>query len=127
MKYYHGRRPEYGYAVDVEKGGKSRENPVRHDLEGLTFVYVRAGQFLGAPGDSPTLRSAVPRADRLSNRISPHSFRALTVTDFLLNGVPLEDVQTLAGHSDVGTTRLYDRRQRRVTRNIVERISVTFE
>lgn len=30
----------------------------------------------------------------------------------------------LAGHSDQRTTRLYNRRQKQVTRNIVERISV---
>jgi hypothetical protein len=38
--------------------------------------------------------------------------------------VPLEDVQHLAGHADPRTTRLYDRRRRKVTRNIVERISI---
>jgi len=38
--------------------------------------------------------------------------------------VPLEDVQYLAGHRDPRSTRLYDRRQKQVTRNIVERISV---
>ena len=37
-------------------------------------------------------------------------------------GCPLG--QQLAGHADPRTTRLYDRRQRRVTRNIVERISI---
>jgi integrase/recombinase XerD len=36
----------------------------------------------------------------------------------------LEDVQHLAGHADLRTTRLYDRRQRKVTRNVVERMSV---
>ena len=60
----------------------------------------------------------------LSSRLSPHSFRVTTITDLLEQGVPLEDVQYLAGHADPRTTRLYDRRQRRVTRNIVERISV---
>jgi hypothetical protein len=39
-------------------------------------------------------------------------------------GVPLEDVQYLARHSNPRTTRLYDRRQKKVTRNIVERISI---
>jgi HSP20 family molecular chaperone IbpA len=34
------------------------------------------------------------------------------------------EVRTLAGHEDPRTTRLYDRRKKRVTRNIVERISV---
>jgi hypothetical protein len=38
--------------------------------------------------------------------------------------VPLEDIQRLAGHADPRTTRLYDRRQKKITRNIVERISI---
>jgi site-specific recombinase XerD len=45
------------------------------------------------------------------------------VTDLLEQNVPLKDVQHLAGHADPGTTRLYDRR-RKVTRNIMERISI---
>ena len=56
--------------------------------------------------------------------LRPHSFRVLVVTDLLQQNVPLEDVQYLAGHSNPQTTQLYDRRRRRVTRNIVERISV---
>jgi integrase/recombinase XerD len=60
----------------------------------------------------------------LPERLSPHSFRATTITDLLNQGVPLEDVQHLAGHSDARTTRLYDRRQKAVARNVVERISV---
>jgi site-specific recombinase XerD len=56
--------------------------------------------------------------------LSPHSFRVATITDLLSQGVPLEDVQLLAGHADPRTTRLYDRRNRQVTRNIVERISI---
>ena len=54
---------------------------------------------------------------------SPHSFRVLVVTDLLSQDVPLEGVQYLAGHANPKTTQIYDRR-RRVTRNIVERISV---
>ena len=60
----------------------------------------------------------------LPSRLSPHSFRVATITDLLEQGVPLEDVQQLVGHADPRTTRLYDRRQRRITRNIVERISI---
>jgi integrase/recombinase XerD len=47
-----------------------------------------------------------------------------TVTDVLEQDVPLEDVQYLAGHADPRTTWIYDRRRRKVTRNIVERISI---
>jgi site-specific recombinase XerD len=60
----------------------------------------------------------------LPEHLTAHSFRVTTITDLLEQGVPLEDVQHLAGHADPRTTRLYDRRQKRVTRNIVERISV---
>src|SRR5205807_4558888 len=45
----------------------------------------------------------------------PHN-RVATVTDLLEQNVPLEDVQHLAGHADPRTTRLYDRRRRKVTR-----------
>ena len=55
------------------------------------------------------------------------SFRVATITNLLTQGVPLEDVQNLANHADPRTTRLYDRRRRKVTRNIVERIPVYSE
>ncbi len=133
-----------------EKGGKQREIPVRHDLERLLVTYLEAARLRDAPGDSPLFRtlagkkeslttssvSAIDicrlvkrrlKAAGLSSRLSPHSFRVCTVTDLLSQGVPLEDVQFLAGHADPRTTRLYDRRQRKVTRNIVERISVDLD
>jgi integrase/recombinase XerD len=131
----------------VEKGGKAREIPVRHDLEQYLLAYLDAAGLRDAPKDSPLFRSAIGRTRTLSAtaptagdlgrmvkrrmkdaglpaRLSPHSFRVTTITDLLEHGIPLEDVQHLAGHADPRTTRLYDRRQRRVTRNVVERISV---
>ncbi len=60
----------------------------------------------------------------LPSRVSPRFFRVTAITDLLTQGVPLEDVQYLAGHAEPRTTGLYDRRQKKVTRNIVERISV---
>jgi integrase len=133
-----------------EKRGKSREIPVRHDLERLLLGYVRAAGLEGAPGDAPLFRSAARTSGRLTDRpmtgvdlcrmvkrrlkeaglpthLSPHSFRVFTVTDLLSQGVPLEEVQYLAGHSDPRTTRLYDRRQKQVGRQIVERISITID
>ena len=130
-----------------EKGGKSREIPVRHDLETFILEYRNAAAAAGEPKDSPFFRSAVGRTKTLSKnrmtaidmcrmmkrrlkgsglplRLSPHSFRVTTITDLLEQNVPLEDVQYLAGHADSRTTALYDRRKKKVTRNIVERISV---
>lgn len=130
-----------------EKNGKVREIPVRHDLQTYLQEYLAAGGVESSEPGSPLFRTTVRRTQRLtlnamtaddmarmlkrrlrdcglSERLSPHSFRVTTITDLLAQGVPLEDVQFLAGHADPRTTRLYDRRQRRVTRNIVERISV---
>lgn len=64
------------------------------------------------------------KAGGLPIRPSPDSFRVRTIPDLLSQGVPQEDVQYIVGHSDPRTARLYDRRQRRLTRNTVERLSV---
>lgn len=130
-----------------EKGGKVREIPVRHDLLEFLHAYLEVSGLRYSEPSLPLFRTVVRRTKRLtqncltaddmarmvkrrlreaglSERLSPHSFRVTTITDLLEQGVPLEDVQYLAGHADPRTTRLYDRRKRRVTRNIVERISV---
>ena len=130
-----------------EKGGKSREIPVRHDLEQMLFEYIDAAGIPNAPRDTPLFRTAYRKTGRLTEHgmyvvdvcrmvkrrlrdaglptlLSPHSFRVTTITDLLEQRVPLEDVQRLAGHADPRTTRLYDRRQKKITRNIVERISI---
>jgi len=131
----------------TEKGGKSREIPVRHDLQQFINEYLTAGGLEYSEKSTPLFRTTVRRTKTLTpngmtagdiarmmkrrlrkaglpSLLSPHSFRVTTITDLLSQGVPLEDVQNLAGHADPRTTRLYDRRRRKVTRNIVERISV---
>jgi integrase/recombinase XerD len=130
-----------------EKGGKSREIPVRHDLETMILAYIEAAGIANQAKDSPLFRAGTngtaktltsnPLTSKricelvkrrlkdagLPERLSPHSFRVAAITDLLTQGVPLEDVQYLAGHAEPRTTGLYDRRQKKVTRNIVERIS----
>jgi site-specific recombinase XerD len=46
------------------------------------------------------------------------------ISSLLEQGVPMEDVQYLGGHAEPQTTKLYDQWQEKVTRNIVERISI---
>jgi integrase/recombinase XerD len=130
-----------------EKGGKSREIPVRYDLEGFILAYVDAAGIVGETKDSPLFRASNGRSRKLAakplgtericelvkrrlkdagppSRLSPHSFRVTAITSLLEQGVPMEDVQYLAGHAEPRTTTLYDRRKKRVTRNIVERIPI---
>ncbi len=131
----------------TDKGGKAREIPVRHDLEKFIFDYVSAADISKDLKELPLFRTAIRKTKALTKnrmsgadmcrmvkrrikdvglptRLSPHSFRVTTITDLLSQGHSLADVQYLAGHADPRTTRLYDRRQKRITRNIVERISI---
>jgi integrase/recombinase XerD len=130
-----------------EKGGKEREIPLHHDLERFLMAWIDAAGLKDAPKESPLFRTVAGKTKTLTangptagdlgrmvkrrmketglpDRLSPHSFRVATITDLLHQGEALEDVQHLAGHSDARTTRLYDRRQKVVTRKLVERISV---
>ena len=130
-----------------EKGGKSREIPVRLELQRDILAYLKAAGIEKEADDRPLFRSAVGRTKTLTEkplttericelvkrrlkdaglpeRISPHSFRVAAITDLLTKGEKLEDVQYLAGHTEPRTTGLYDRRKKQVTRGIVERISV---
>jgi site-specific recombinase XerD len=77
--------------------------------------------------DSRVVRGLVKRRLKdagLPARLSSHSFRVAAITDLLTLGVPLEDVEYLAGHPESRATGLSDRRRKKVTRNIVERISI---
>lgn len=128
-----------------DKGGKHRKVPVRHDLQQVLLDYMNAAGITNDDKDRPIFRTAVARKRQLTikpmtdndmqrmfkRRIldaglppdrTPHSFRVTTITTLLDQGVALEDVQNLANHADPRTTRLYDRRKRKITRNIVERI-----
>lgn len=147
------KRPHYYdngdqcYLRFIEKGGKSREIPVRKDLRQFIEEYLTATQKLEAGKNGPLFCSAMGRSKYLTRtcmtsgdigrmikrrmhdaglprHLSPHSFRVTTITNLLTQGVALDDVQYLAGHADPRTTRLYDRREKRLMENIVDRISI---
>ena len=132
-----------------EKGGKVHLVPARHDLQQQMETYLKAANLAGGPGKAPLFRSARGRARRLSpdrgltgndllrivkRRLKAaglpegtfccHSFRATTATNLLRQDVAREQVQYLLGHADARTTDLYNRTDKEVSRNIVERISL---
>jgi len=82
---------------------------------------IEGGSMLAPSSGTPWVSRSVIAVTRLFGR--PHN-RVGTVTDLLEQNVELESVQDLAGHADPRTIRLYDRRRRKVTRNIAERISI---
>src|SRR3954471_1282949 len=133
-----------------EKGGKLHQAPVRHDLQLQMDLYLRAAGLDGRSDKTPLFRTATKKKKKreLSDRglngndllrivkrrladagLPPgsfccHSFRATTATNLLKQKVAREQVQYLLGHSDARTTDLYNRTEKEVTRNIVERISL---
>ena len=49
-----------------EKGGKSREIPVRHDLEQMIVQYIDAARLRDAGKDTPLFRTALRRTRQLT-------------------------------------------------------------
>ncbi len=52
----------------TEKGGKSREIPVRHDLQQFLSAYLDAAKLCDAVADTPLFRSTVRRTKQLTLR-----------------------------------------------------------
>ena len=122
--------------------------PARHNLQVQMATYIAAAGLQGQSEKSPLFRSARKRKRELTDRpltgndllrivkrrlkaaglpegtFSCHSFRATTATDLLRHDVPREQVQYLLGHSDARTTDLYNRTNKDVSRNVVDRISI---
>jgi integrase len=132
-----------------EKGGKRHRVPCRHDFR-VEMEHSPAGGRAGGWSDKTPLFRAVKRRKReLTGRglsgndllrvverrlrdagLPPdasccQSLRATTATNLLKQRVPREPVQQLLlGQADARTTALYDRTEKEVARNIVERISI---
>ena len=60
----------------------------------------------------------------ITNKVCNHSFRGTGITNYLENGGSVQEAQRMAGHSDPRTTQLYDRRDQKITRGEVERITI---
>ena len=128
-----------------EKGGKILDLPAHHSLEAWLHDYIDAS---GIAEDRCgwLFRAAIGRSGRLSERpllarnaldlvqrrardagiavpgLCVHSFRATGITTYLQAGGSLEMAQSIAGHANPRTTKLYDRSSDAVTLDEVERI-----
>lgn len=127
-----------------EKGSKEHVVPAHHQLVEYLDAYLGAArtavdenrplfQTFNGRGDSvagnrmtqPDVYRMVRRralAAGVKGRIGCHSWRATGITTFLLNGGQLERAQTIANHSSIRTTGLYDRRDDQPTLDEIERI-----
>ena len=129
-----------------EKNGKVNEMPCHHKLEQYLDAYIEAA---GIADDKkgPLFRAAIGRTGKLSDRpmsrvdawymvrrratdagietaIGNHSFRAIGITDYLKNGGDINIAKRMAGHSNIKTTELYDRRDDEVSFSEIERVRI---
>ena len=130
----------------AEKGGKIIEVPCHHNLEAYLKEYVETA---GVRTDrDAALFRALERDGSLSGRrlnrhrawemigrraraagigsdVCNHTFRATGITAYLEHPEGrVEMAQYLAGHAKPETTKLYDRRQERVSLDEIERIGI---
>lgn len=129
-----------------EKGGKLHDVPAHHKLEEYLDAYIDAAHLwedkrgpLFRTTAGTTRRLTVNRLTRrdvykmirrrardakLETAIGCHTFRATGITNYLTNGGTLEKAQQLANHESVRTTKLYDRRDDKLSLDEVERITI---
>ncbi|MEN8446888.1 MAG: tyrosine-type recombinase/integrase [Cyanobacteria bacterium J06555_13] len=133
----------------LEKGGKYMEVPLHHLADEYLHLFIEAAQqqegIVWEKG-RPLFRSqqrgrAKVLSDKrfsrkdawamikrraadagLSDAICNHTFRGTGITNYLENGGSRDTAQELAGHEDVRTTALYDRRCSKVSLDEIERM-----
>jgi site-specific recombinase XerD len=129
-----------------EKGGKLHEVPAHHKLEEFLDAYLDAAG-LWDQKKGPLFRTTVGKTKKLTAKrmtrrdvyemirrrakdaaietaIGCHTFRATGITNYLVNGGTLEKAQQLANHESARTTKLYDRRDDKLSLDEVERITI---
>ena len=142
--YTQGKR---SYLRLHEKGGRFNQVPAHHLVQEYMDAYVNAAG-IGDEADSPLFRAARRRRREpeltgrpmsrqsawemvkrralgagLPRQISPHSFRATGITEYMRNGGDVETAR-IAGHESTRTTQLYNRVQEDVSLDEIERIHI---
>jgi integrase/recombinase XerD len=113
-----------GHYTGLCRGGGNRR--WAKDMPLLRASNGRSRKLLARSLGTERIRELIKRRLKdaeLRSRLPPRSFR-VTISALLQQGVPMEDVQYLAGNAEPRITGLYDRRKKKVTWNIVERILI---
>lgn len=133
-----GRRKE---AIVRGKGDKERFIFITPEARAAILLYTTAradsfeplfishGRKYGSRFTKMSLwRIVSAAAKQLGMDVSPHDFRHFRARQMLEQGAPLEAIQEILGHSDIGTTRrVYAHYSKPAIRNIFERTTLSPE
>jgi site-specific recombinase XerD len=144
VEHYYERKGERWLRLH-EKRGKIHEVPVHSKAREAIDQWLLASGLGSNPSapllpafgknkKTPELRhmdrtsvwkvvQARAHASGLKKRVCCHSFRATGITEYMNAGGALDIAQRIAGHSELSTTKIYDRSQDRVTIAEIERVS----
>ena len=133
------------YIELLEKRNKRRQMPLNHKAEGYLDEYLEAAGIahekkkpifrvltrqrklgtnkLNSRDCLAMIKRRVKHAG-LPDTLGNHSCRGTGITAYLKNGGTMEQAQWMAGHADIKTTKLYDRRQQEVTVEMVEMVGI---
>ena len=105
----HGKGGKDRISLFTDKSAMYLEEYLTHrDLTiGALFESKQKGHALSAAGIRTMVHGVGERAG--IERLHPHRFRVSRITHLVDRGMPLQDVQELAGHTSINTTRGYYR------------------
>ena len=98
--------------ADVGEEQFSKKTPLFRSVNGRT-KHLSDKRLV--PRNAQAMVKRRLRGANISDDASPHSFRAMGLTNYLENGGSLDTAQEIAAHEDIRTTKLYDRRQDKVS------------
>lgn len=117
----------------IGKGAKHRNILIPNILKDFWRAYLRVrGEsnsnqlFIGTRGPlkrqaiNKMLKRCAGKAKTKKSKAYPHNFRHLYCKDLAEQGVPIQDIADLAGHSNINTTRIYTRKTENELRSNIE-------
>lgn len=104
----HGKGNKDRVSMFTDKSALYLEEYLRHRKSESDVLFESAP---GKPITDAGIQNMVRGIGEKSgiNRLHPHRFRVSRITHLVDRGMPLQDVQVLAGHSDINTTQAYYR------------------
>ena len=104
----HGKGNKDRVSMFTDKSALYLEEYLRHRKSESDVLFESSP---GKPITDAGIQSMVRDVGEKSgiNRLHPHRFRVSRITHLVDRGMPLQDVQILAGHSDINTTQSYYR------------------